>query len=214
MRQQIPLKSSKESDEDPVVFLSHPLVFQMQAFQTFSIVLCLPCLFLLSSMLSSCTPPQEDNIAQDLGTYLEKKKGWQEPEGRINAAIEIVRRDQFVHDDLTINVLSPFVGVAEEHVRALEEYLPKTPPVANIHQQYTEGWRAHQFALAALVDAAQRQDYVQLATAHTNLLQAQRTVLSTMATFTQFAEQAGVIEPTPVEEAAPSSSTSGEILVQ
>lgn len=186
----------------------------MQPFQTFNIALCLSCLFLLSGMLSSCTPPQEENIGEDIGTYLEKKKDWQETEGRINAAIEIVRWDQFVHDDLTINVLSPFVGVAEEHVRTLEEYLPKTPPVSNIHQQYTEGWRAHQFALAALVDSAERQDYVQLATAHTNLSQAQRTVLSTTATLTQLAEQAGVIEPAPVEEVAPSSPTSGEILVK
>jgi hypothetical protein len=186
----------------------------MQAFQTFHTVLYLSCLFLLSGMLGGCTPPKEENIGEDIGTYLKKKKSWQETEGRINAAIEIARRDQFVHDDLIINVLSPFVGVAEEHVRTLEEYLPKTPPVSNIHQQYTEGWRAHQFALAALVDSAERQDYVQLATAHTNLLQAQGAVLNTVATLTQLAEQAGVIEPTLVEEAASSSSTSGEILVQ
>ena len=182
----------------------------MQPPQMLCVSVCVLCCF----VLSSCSPPQEHSIQNDIKQYLEKKQDWMQTENQVNAAIEIVRYDKFVHDDLTINVLSPFVGVAEEHVRALEEYLPKTPPVANIHQQYTEGWRAHQFALAALVDAAQRQDYVQLATAHTNLLQAQRRVLSTMATLTQFAEQAGVIEPTPVEEAAPSSSTSGEILVK
>ena len=193
------------------------IAFHMQPFQiqTFNsvLILGLSCLFFLSGMLSSCTPPKEENVAEDIAAYLEKTKGWQETQARINAAIEIARRDQFVHDDLTINVLSPFVVVTEEHVRALEEYLPKTPPVANIHQQYTEGWRAHQFALAALVDSAERKDYVQLATGHTNLLQAQRVVVSTMATLTQLAEQAGVIAPAPAQ-AAPSSPTSGEILVQ
>lgn len=188
----------------------------MQPFQTFNIalVLCLSCLFVLSGLLSSCAPPQEESIAQDLESYLAKKKSWQDTEGRINAAIEIARRDQFVHDDLTINVLSPFVGVAEEYVRELEEYVPKTLPVSNIHQRYIEGWRAYQFALAGLVDSAQRQDYVQLATAHTNLLQAQGTVLSTVANLTHLAEQAGVIEPIPAAQAAPPSPTSGEILVK
>lgn len=207
------LKGSLQSDENPVAFISYTIVFHVQSLRPFNIVLRLSCLFLLSGMLGSCTPPKEENIAEDIRTYLEKKKGWQETEGRINAAIEIARRDQFVHDDLTTNVLSPFVGVAEEHVRALEGHLPQTSPVSNIHQQYTEGWRAHHFALASLVDSAERKDYVQLATAHTNLLQAQRTVLSTVATLTQLAEQTGVIEPNP-EEAVPSSPTSGEILVK
>ena len=144
-------------------------------------------------------------MKDDLEQYRARHTSWQETESKISGAIAIVRRDQFVHDDLTINVLTPFIGLTQEYVRQLEEYQPKTLPVSNIHQQYIEGWRAHQFAIAAAVDAAERQDYVQLAQATANLSQAEQSVVNTVSNLNRLAEQAGLIEK-PVAQDLPASS--------
>ena len=115
----------------------------------------------------------------------------------MNTAIETVRRDHFVHDDLTINVLRPLIGMSQGHIRELEVYQPQTLQVSNIHQEYIEGWRAQQFAIAAAVDAAERGDYVQLSSANNDLLQAQQAVMTTNANLQQLADKAGLLTPGP-----------------
>lgn len=152
-------------------------------------------------VFSHCATPQETSIKDDLEQYRELHKSWQETESKISGAIAIARRDQFVHDDLTINVLTPFIGFTQEYVRKLEEYQPKTLPVSNIHQQYIEGWRAHQFAIASAVDAAERKDYIQLAKATADLRQAEQSVINTVSNLNRLAEQAGLLEA-PAEQAS------------
>ena len=162
-------------------------------------------------LFSACPAAQEHSIQDDLEQYLEKKRDWLPAENRMNAAIEIVRRDHFVHDDLTINVLTPFIGLSQDYIRELEAYQPRTLPVSNIHQQYTEGWRAHQFAIAAAVDAAERQDYVQLSSANKDLFQAQQVVQNTNASLKQLAERAGLHTPAPADQgpAEPPTASDG-----
>lgn len=192
----------------------------MQTVQMFRQRFCRLCVAVCCSLVfSHCATSQEVNIKDDLEQYRQHHKSWQETENKISGAIAIVRRDQFVHDDLTINVLTPFIGLTQEYVGKLEEYQPKTLPVSNIHQQYVEGWRAQQFAIASAVDAAERKDYVQLAKATTNLRQAEQSVVNTVSNLNRLAEQAGLIErpaePDPAAPAAPpAQETVGEVSVQ
>lgn len=157
---------------------------------------------------SACPPPQEHSFQDDIKQYLEKKQDWLLTENRVNTAIETVRRDHFVHDDLTINVLRPLIGLSQDHIRELEGYQPWTLPVSNIHQQYIEGWRAHQFAIAAAVDAAERKDYTQLSSANNDIFQAQQVVKNTNANLNQLAEKAGLYTPGPADQ-APAESREG-----
>ena len=163
---------------------------------------------------SACSPPQESSIQDDITRYLEKKQDWSLTENRMNTAIETVRRDHFVHDDLTINVLRPLIGMSQSHIRELEVYQPQTLQVSDIHQQYIEGWRTQQFAIAAAVDAAERGDYVQLSSANNDLLQAQQAVMTTNANLQQLAEKAGLLTPGPAEQTQAAPPTSGEGLTE
>ena len=175
---------------------------------------CLLLAALCCVLLSACPSSQEYSIQDDIQHYLEKKQDWLTTENQMNAAIEIVRRDHFVHDDLTINVLTPFIVLSQEHIRQLEAYQPKTPPVLNIHQQYIEGWRAQQFAIAAAVDAAERQDYVQLSSANNDLFQAQQVIVNTNASLNQLAERAGLSPSGSAEQTQPAPPPSGETAPQ
>lgn len=163
---------------------------------------------------SACSPPQEHSLQDDVTRYLEKKQDWSLTENRMNTAIETVRRDHFVHDDLTINVLRPLIGMSQDHIRELEIYQPQTLQVSNIHQEYIEGWRTQQFAIAAAVDAAERGDYGQLSSANNDLLQAQQAVMTTNANLQQLAEKAGLLTPSPTEQTQAAPPTSGEGLTE
>jgi hypothetical protein len=133
---------------------------------------------------------------------MDKARLWAATEGQINNAIAIVRRDQFVHDDLVSETLKPVVGVSREYVQELEQYRPHTPPLVNVHQEYIEAWRAHHFALAALVDAVEKKDYIQLAQANNDLLEAQRSVSDALADLARLLREAGIQrEPSPEEQA-------------
>jgi hypothetical protein len=140
---------------------------------------------------------------------MDKARLWAATEGQINNAIAIVRRDQFVHDDLVSETLKPVVGVSREYVQELEQYRPHTPPLVNVHQEYIEAWRAHHFALAALVDAVEKKDYIQLAQANNDLLEAQRSVSDALADLARLLREAGIQrEPSP-EEQTPSPPAGG-----
>jgi len=133
--------------------------------------LCLSCL-----SLYGCPRPKEADVKEDLTKYMDQARLWTATEAQINNAIIAVRHDQFVHDDLTINTLKPIVGVTQGYVQQLEKYHPQAKPLQNVHQEYIEAWRAHHFAIAAIVDCVEKKDYVQLAKANTDLTEAQRSV--------------------------------------
>jgi hypothetical protein len=157
------------------------------------------CLCLLSS--SACRS-KTTSVKDDLLQYMDTARLWAATEGQINNAIAIVRRDQFVHDDLVSETLKPIVGVSREYVQELEQYRPHTPPLVNVHQEYIEAWRAHHFALAALVDAVEKKDYIQLAQANNDLLEAQRSVSDALADLARLLREAGIQrEPSPGEQA-------------
>jgi hypothetical protein len=91
----------------------------------------------------------------------------------------------------------------------LEHYRPQTPPLVNVHQEYIEAWRAHHFSIAALVDAVEKKDYIQLAKANNDLLEAQRSVSDALADLARLFREAGIQrEPSP-EKQPPSSPTEG-----
>lgn len=144
------------------------------------------------------------NLKDDLLQYLEKARLWAAAEGQINSAIATVRRDQFVHDDLVVETLKPAAGISLEYVQELERYHPQTPPLANVHQEYIEAWRAHHFSIASLVDAVEKKDYIQLAKANNDLLEAQRSVSDTLADLARLLREAGVQREPSLEEPAPS----------
>lgn len=164
--------------------------------------------------LSACPSSREPSVHDDIKQYLEKKHDWLPTENQVNAAIEIVRRDHFVHDDLTVNVLTPFIGLSQDYIRELEAYQPRTPPVSTIHQQYIEGWRAYQFAIAAAVDAAERQDYGQLSSANADLFRAQQLVMNTSTNLNHLAERTGISPPDPPEQAQDTPPTAGEVVIK
>ncbi|HEV8711895.1 MAG TPA: hypothetical protein VGX03_03595 [Candidatus Binatia bacterium] len=131
---------------------------------------------------------------------MDEARLWAVVEAQLNNAISSVRRDQFVHDDFVIETLKPVIGVAQQYVQQLENYQPRTPPLYNVHQEYIEAWRAHYFAMAALVDAAEKKDYIQLAKANTDLLEAQRSVSNALADLARLLREAGLRSETPSEQ--------------
>jgi hypothetical protein len=142
--------------------------------------------------LCGCPSPRQASLKDDLTQYLEKARLWAASEAKINNAIAAVRQDQFVHDDFVANTLKPAIGVAQEYIQELEGYNPSTPPVHNVHLEYIEAWRAHFFAMAAVVDAVEKKDYVQLAKANNDLLEAQRSVSDALADLARLLKEAGL----------------------
>jgi hypothetical protein len=131
---------------------------------------------------------------------MDKARLWAATEAQINNAIISVRRDQFVHDDFVAETLKPAVGIARDYVQELENYQPRTPPLYNVHQEYIEAWRAHYFAIAAVVDAAEKKDYIQLAKANSDLLEAQRSVSDALADLARLLREAGMRSETPSDQ--------------
>jgi hypothetical protein len=166
------------------------------------------CLWLVLLFQSACRP-KPLNVKEDLLQYIDQARLWAATEGQINNAIAAVRRDQFVHDDFVSETLKPAVGTAREYVQQLEQYHPKAPPLLNVHQEYIEAWRAHYFAMAAIIDSVEKKDYVQLAKANNDLLEAQRSVSDALADLARLLRTAGIQkEPSP-EEPAPSPPPGG-----
>jgi hypothetical protein len=143
---------------------------------------------------------KESNVKEDLTRYMDQARLWAAVEAQINNAIATVRRDQFVHDDLVRETFKPVIGVAQQYVQQLESYHPATPPLYNVHQEYVEAWRAHSFAMAAVVDAVEKKDYVQLAKANNDLLEAQRSVSDALADLARLLREAGLRSEAPTEQ--------------
>lgn len=147
---------------------------------------------------SGCeTEPEEVSVRNEMTAYMDQARLWAATEAEINTAISRVREDQFVHDDLVIDTLRPAVGVAHDYVAELEAYVPNTPALVSVHQGYVEAWRAHEFALASVLDAVERKDYVDLSRANTELLEAQRSVSDVLAALARLLREAGVASETP-----------------
>ena len=70
-------------------------------------------------------------------------------------------------------------------------------PWYRVHQGYIESWRAHEFALVSVVDAVERQDYIQLSRANDELLEAQRSVSDVLAALARLLREAGLTPDTP-----------------
>lgn len=132
------------------------------------------------------------NIKDDLQKYLEHAKQWTAAEEQINNAVAVVRRDEFVHDDLITATLKPIIAVSREHVHVLEQYHPQTPPLVNVHQEYIEAWRSLSLAITAIVDAAAKKDYIQLAKAKNDLLEAQQSVSGALSDLARLLRETGL----------------------
>lgn len=168
-------------------------------------------LCLILSLQASCRS-RTVNVKEDLLQYLEKARSWAVVEGQINRAIASVRIDQFVHDDFVKQMLKPAIDIAREHVQQLEQYQPKSPPLINVHQEYIEAWRAHHVALATIIDSVDKKDYIQLAKANNDLIQAQRSVSDALADLARLSREAGIqSEPAPGEQAKPPSPGGFEV---
>ena len=149
-------------------------------------------------LISGCPPESEvDPVQDDLTTYMDEARLWAATEARINTAISSVRQDQFVHDDFVIETLRPAIGTAREYVAELENYVPNTEALVSVHQGYIEAWRAHEFAMASVVDAVERKDYVQLSQSNDELVEAQRSVSDVLAALARLLREAGITPETP-----------------
>ncbi|MBI3301417.1 MAG: hypothetical protein HYZ72_04970 [Deltaproteobacteria bacterium] len=156
-------------------------------------------LLLCTLLLFGCRPKESD-VKSDLTQYMDKARLWAATEAQINNAIAKVRQDQFVHDDFVAETLKPTIGIARDYVQELEHYQPKTPPLHNVHQEYIEAWRAHYFAMAALVDAVEKKDYIQLAKANNDLREAQRAVSDALADLARLLREAGIQSEPPADQ--------------
>lgn len=168
-----------------------------------------PLLFgvLCTLLCVGCHAPREQKVKEDLSQYLEQARLWAATEAQINSAIAAVRRDQFVHDDFVTKTLKPAIGVARDYVAQLEQYQPSTPPVHNVHLEYIEAWRAHYFAMAAVVDAVEKKDYIQLAKANNDLLEAQRSVSDALADLARLLKEGGLGAESPEGQIPPPPGT-------
>ena len=134
---------------------------------------------------------------------MDQARLWAATEAQINNAIITVRRDQFVNDESTINTLKPIVGITQEYVQQLEKYHPQAKPLQNVHQEYIEAWRAHHFAIAGIIDCVEKKDYIQLAKANTDLLEAQRSVSDALSDLASLLRKAGLRSETATPDQPP-----------
>src|SRR5215471_14133456 len=68
----------------------------------------------------------------------------------------------------------------------------KSPPLQNVHHEYTEAWRAQYFAMSAIVEAVEKKDYIQLAKANNELLEAQQSLANASADLAHLLHEAGI----------------------
>lgn len=162
-------------------------------------------------MLSACQVEQQPDIRGELSTYMDQARSWAAAEARINTAIAGVRQDQFVHDDFVLETMRPAIGVAREHVTELERYEPQSPSLARVHEGYIESWRAHEFAMVSIIDAIERQDYVQLSRSNDELLDAQRSVSDSLAARALLLREAGLAPDPPTGKQVPPPGQGFEI---
>jgi len=170
----------------------------------FSVLFSLSCTLVLLGCSS-----KESQIKEDLTKYMDEARLWAAAEAQINNAIAAVRRDQFVHDDFVSETLKPAIGMAQKYVEQLENYHPHTPPLYNVHQEYVEAWRAHHFAMASVVDAVAKKDYIQLAKANNDLLEAQRSVSDALADLARLLREAGLRTDKPGDQPPPAPPGEG-----
>ncbi|MBM4258030.1 MAG: hypothetical protein FJ147_19320 [Deltaproteobacteria bacterium] len=168
------------------------------------------CLTLSCALLFGCPRPQEPDIRADLTTYLDEARSWTATEAQISNAIVSVRQEQFVNDAFTIQTLKPIVNVAQEYVQRLEKYHPQAAPLQNVHQEYIEAWRSYHLAIAGIIDCVEKKDYVQLAKANTDLLEAQRSVADALSDLDGLLRRAGLRAATesPTRPQSPSPQAS------
>lgn len=162
-------------------------------------------LFLCLFLLSACPRSQEGDIKEDLTRYMEQARKWAIAEEQINNAVIAVRRTQFVDDNQTINILKPVVGIAQEYVQQLDSYHPSSQPLRNVHQEYIEAWRAHYLAIAAIIDAVEKKDYIQLAKVNKDLFAAQRSVSDALEDLARLLQNAGLRMERPSSQRRPPS---------
>lgn len=167
------------------------------------------CLWVL--VLFGCSrSPTESNVKADLEHYLDQARAWVAAEEQANAAIMKVRADQFVHEDIVVGTLRPAINIVQTHIQTLEQYEPRTPSLASLHQQYIKAWRTYPPAMTAIVDAMEKKDYVRLATAKDELMAAQNTVAMALNGLAGLMEETGLRpKPTPAEAAGTEEAKDG-----
>jgi phage I-like protein len=148
-------------------------------------------------------PQEEDTFTTDMTQYLAKARTWVAAETKVNDAVVAVRRDQFVHDDLTIEQLKPALDVIKTHIDDLEKYQPRTPRVQDAHQRYIKAWRANHAALTEIVTSVEKKDYIYLATANGNLMAAQGMVAQALDELRSLMEEAGLLATPPPSQMPP-----------
>ena len=163
------------------------------------------------AVLSACQVEQQPDVRGELTTYMDQARLWAAAEAKINTAIAGVREDQFVHDDFVLETMRPAIGVAREYVAELEQYEPQSPSLVSVHQGYIESWRAHEFAMVSIIDAIERQDYIQLSRANDELLEAQRSVSDSLASLALLLREAGLAPDAPTGQQIPPPSQGFEI---
>ena len=163
------------------------------------------------ALLPACQVEQQLDVRAELTTYMDQARLWAATEAKINTAIAGVRKDQYVHDDFVLETMRPAIGVAREYVVKLEQYEPHWPSLMSVHQGYIESWRAHEFAMVSIIDAVERQDYVQLSRANEELLEAQRAVSDSLAGLARLLREAGLAPDEPTGQQIPPPSQGFEI---
>lgn len=166
------------------------------------------CLCLLA--LGCSRSPQETHVKADLTQYLNQARAWVAAEEQVNTAVMRVRADEFVHEDVVVGTLRPAIDIVQKHIQTLEQYQPRTPRLSGLHQQYIKAWRAHALAMAAVVEAMEKKDYVRLATAKNEMAVAQNAVGTALNGLAGLMEETGLREkPTPPQANGPEEETSG-----
>ena len=146
------------------------------------------------------------SIKDDLQSYLEQAKQWTAAEEQIHQAVVTVQRDEFVHDDLVTATLKPMIDVSHDHVLALEQYRPQTPPLLNVHREYIEAWRALSLSIALIIDAMTKKDYILLAKAKKDLSEAQQLRSSALSNLARLFREAGLWKESPAELTSPTEN--------
>ncbi len=131
------------------------------------------------SLLAACTPKESTTkqVAADLHGYMGALQKWEPKEKEIFQAIDDVESSQYVDDDFVIRTLKSALPALDEHRHNASTFRPLTPEILDVHDHYRKGYDDVRSAVQRVIAAAEKKDYVALATAKSELKRARTDVL-------------------------------------
>jgi hypothetical protein len=79
-------------------------------------------------------------VATDVAAYLDRVRSWASVEGETGRSIERMLATQFVEESTVLHELEDEMPRADAHLRRIEAFRPRTPPLQAVHERYVVAW--------------------------------------------------------------------------